>query len=532
MMRAYSFVFLGLLGCSNAARPAISALHYEASLHGLEPCVLDVDVDIETSSPSITLGGVEPAGLVSVEIKNEAGKHRAEIKDGSVVVDCRGSCRISYRYDLSQAAAAGGWGLDGVYEREGDVLSRGMAWLLRPTPTVKGTPVDLQVHVPDGLFFTSGLRKAEAEGHYALRSEELQALGFTAFGKRKAQRVDLTGGSVDVYVFPGNRRATDESIAAWAKQSGLSLDHIFGHFPMKHAAIFVVPMAGADSVGYGVMVPTGGGTIAVLLGEDTDDRSLLVDDWVLVHEMFHLGVPSFRHGETWLNEGLATYYEPLARTRAGFISADSYWKTLAKDMPRGVRSDVPLPEAHDFQRIYWGGAFLSMWADVEIRRRTNGKYSLDDGLRALLADGGDAMTVYSISMIGHIVDQAVTVPVFSELMAKATQKQQERGCGTQSSNETWPPQACASEAEALNSMLYALGLDTKAHTTNILENAALAQIRDMMVLPNGPRRKMANIDWGSEIKTLPFASTNNGSRIRFEEIWVMNQPHTLANLLR
>jgi predicted metalloprotease with PDZ domain len=57
---------------------------------------------------------------------------------------------------------------------------------------------------------------------------------------------------------------------------------------------------------------------------DADD---LRADWVLAHELFHLGVPSMPGG-AWLDEGLATYYEPVLRTRAGLVSEMATWTEL------------------------------------------------------------------------------------------------------------------------------------------------------------------------------------------------------------
>ena len=36
----------------------------------------------------------------------------------------------------------------------------------------------------------------------------------------------------------------------------------------------------------------------------------------------------------WLTEGLATYFEPIIRYRAGRRSAESLWAEFARDMPR------------------------------------------------------------------------------------------------------------------------------------------------------------------------------------------------------
>ena len=389
-MRHVAFGCLLVLGvgCTKTRPPAITALHYDAHLRGLEPCVVDVDVEVEGDAPAFA--GAEPAGLVSVEVEDARGKRSPELRDGAALVDCRAACRISYRYDLSRAAKVGGGSMRGARERSGEVLTAATTWMLRPKTKVVGAAVDLSVEVPEGLHFTSGLRRSADGRSYVLRSEELPTLGFTAFGKTAPRTVKATGGDVEVLVLPGKRAATDEVVGRWVEQSARAQDEVFGRFPMDRAAVFVVPWPDSNGVGHGVTLPSGGASIALLLGESADERALLEEDWVLTHEMFHLGVPSFSRDEAWLDEGLATYYEPLARTRAGLRSPASFWQEMTRDMPRGIQSDEPLPSARDFGRIYWGGALLAMRADVEIRWRTERKRSLDDGLRRALELGGDA----------------------------------------------------------------------------------------------------------------------------------------------
>ena len=44
-----------------------------------------------------------------------------------------------------------------------------------------------------------------------------------------------------------------------------------------------------------------------------------------MHELYHLGFPSFQGEGKWLDEGLATYYEPMIRARAGLRTETSLW---------------------------------------------------------------------------------------------------------------------------------------------------------------------------------------------------------------
>lgn len=117
----------------------------------------------------------------------------------------------------------------------------------------------------------------------------------------------------------------------------------------------------------------------------------LASDWVLVvDEMIHLGFPSLERRHRWMEEGLATYLEPILRARGGLVPADELWNNFARMMPNGTpqKGDRGLDGTPTWGRIYWGGALFCFVADLEIRKATTNKKSLDDALRGILAAGG------------------------------------------------------------------------------------------------------------------------------------------------
>ena len=72
-----------------------------------------------------------------------------------------------------------------------------------------------------------------------------------------------------------------------------------------------------------------------MIGERAGARELATD-WILTHELFHLGVPSFWHEGRWLDEGLATYYEPVLRTRSARSPPMRSGPSSPTHMPRGL----------------------------------------------------------------------------------------------------------------------------------------------------------------------------------------------------
>jgi predicted metalloprotease with PDZ domain len=141
-------------------------------------------------------------------------------------------------------------------------------------------------------------------------------------------------------------------------------------------------------------------------------------DWVLVHELFHLGFPTFRGEGRWLGEGLATYYEPILRARAGWTTESEVFRQFARNMPRGQAprgSSAGLSARDDLDTIYWGGAMFCLAADVRIREETRGRHSLDDVIRGALDRGGDATHVWTVRDVVTLGDRVTGTNVLSEM---------------------------------------------------------------------------------------------------------------------
>jgi hypothetical protein len=179
--------------------------------------------------------------------------------------------------------------------------------------------------------------------------------------------------------------------------------------------VLVVPAAGAE-VRHGETMGDGGASIVVELGEEAGETTL-ASDWVLPHEMAHLAVPSVSRPHHWIEEGLAVYMQPIARARAGEMSALGVWRELALGMPKGApaRGDRGLDDATDWARTYWGGATFCLLADVEIRRRTENRLGLEDAVRGVLAAGGSVGHMWTFARLLDAADGAIGVPVLEEM---------------------------------------------------------------------------------------------------------------------
>jgi hypothetical protein len=128
-------------------------------------------------------------------------------------------------------------------------------------------------------------------------------------------------------------------------------------------------------------------------------------------------VPERHH---WVEEGLATYVEPIARARVGDLTPQKVWGDLVDGLPQGLpeRGDRGLDSTPTWGRTYWGGALFCLLADIEIRKRTRNQKGLEDALRAILKAGGTIESDWQLLQAIDIGDNATGTPVLHELYDK------------------------------------------------------------------------------------------------------------------
>jgi hypothetical protein len=237
---------------------------------------------------------------------------------------------------------------------------------------------------------------------------------------KQAQGNELSVGGATISVTLGDARFTAGSsvILEWIRRSASIVSSYYSHFPTHTLRIEVEPRSG-DHVNGGTTWGWGGGFIRVQVGRDVTDE-ILRNDWVLVHEMVHLALPDVGEDHSWLSEGLATYVEGIARVQAGNRREADVWAETARMMPKGLPEDGDrgLDNTHTWGRTYWGGAMFCLLADVEIRKRTEGRKGLQDALRAIADESGGLRTDWPIERVFRAGDAAVGTPALEDLYAK------------------------------------------------------------------------------------------------------------------
>ena len=188
---------------------------------------------------------------------------------------------------------------------------------------------------------------------------------------------------------------------------------------MARYRLVIRPVPGETGVLGGTTWADGGAHTRINLGEHTRVADL-GRDWVLTHEMVHTAFPDQPPAHHWIEEGTATYIEPIARLWAGTLSVTEVWADLVDGLPKGLPADGDrgLDRTHTWGRTYWGGALFCMLADIEIRERTKGSRGLVDAMRGILAAGGNDQADWTLERTLLEGDKAIGVPVLQELYKK------------------------------------------------------------------------------------------------------------------
>lgn len=231
------------------------------------------------------------------------------------------------------------------------------------------------------------------------------------------ESLSIGGASIRVEIDPGELGVARTQVLDWIRKSACAVTEYYAGFPVQRVDVKILPIDEGKGVLFGrtVLVDQ---TLVIRVGLSRfATESSLRDDWVMTHEMVHLALPSVPDEHHWIEEGIATYVEPIARAQVGDLSSEIVWRELVDGLPKGLPApgDRGLDNTHTWGRTYWGGALFCLMADIEIHQRTNNRYGLQDALRGIVRAGGNMEHDWPLVRALKVGDDAVGVPVLTEL---------------------------------------------------------------------------------------------------------------------
>lgn len=259
--------------------------------------------------------------------------------------------------------------------------------------------------------------------HFELSRRTLLGMGACAFAVQAAPDDDklfhITMGKSQIEVsLPSNGiDLAPASVMGWITVAARAVSAYYGAFPTPSASVVVRAVEDRAGVLRGTTYGGDPPRTVMGIGQHTSAKQL-DDDWTMTHEFVHLAFPGMTRQHHWMEEGQATYIEPIARAQIGTLTAERVWGDMVRDMHQGQPGpdDRGLDFTRSWGRTYWGGAIYCLLADVGIRERTGNKAGLQQALRGINATAdGNIEYDWSIEEALAAADAAVKVPVMMEI---------------------------------------------------------------------------------------------------------------------
>ena len=307
------------------------------------------------------------------------------------------------------------------------------------------------------------------------RRSRMLAFGLAAGALMRAEdsmppaQLKVDGAVIDVTFAPGKIDLPQASILAWITTAAEAVTAYFGRFPVPHPRLLIRPAEGRSGIFQGTTYGSRGGFTRISVGQLTNQHQL-DSDWMMTHELIHMAFPDIAGDDRehhWIEEGMATYIEPIARCQIGKLKVEQVWGEMARYMPQGLpeAGDQGLDNTHTWGRTYWGGALYWLLADVQIRQRTGNRKGLQDAMRAIVEAGGTIVHEWPIQHVLEVGDRATGGTELADLYNRMK---------------------AAPVATDLDDLWRKLGIQVINDAVTFNDQAPLAKIRKAITAPRKP----------------------------------------------
>jgi hypothetical protein len=269
------------------------------------------------------------------------------------------------------------------------------------------------------FFLTAAQLSAPVNNQQLIRHSTISATVSEIKAQTPRYFLKVGGADIEVDINLENSALRTEDVLAWVRRATEAVTTYYGRFPIRRARVSVVQNDENDRSIHGTTwgdVDGFQGVSRMRLGRAVS-RADLETDWTMTHELVHTAMSSLADEHHWLEEGLATYVEPIARAQDGQLPAAKVWESMVSGMAEGEpqRGDHGLDRTHTWGRTYWGGAMFCLVADLEIRRATANRKGLQDALRAIVAEGATIDTEWPLERVLRVGDHATGTNVLTNL---------------------------------------------------------------------------------------------------------------------
>jgi hypothetical protein len=236
-------------------------------------------------------------------------------------------------------------------------------------------------------------------------------------------RLQLGSATIEISFGPGGFDVPREAIIAWVSKAAHAVARYYRVFPVPLMRIRILSAENRSGAFGGETWGTDPPFTRVFVGQNTTTQQL-ADDWLMTHELVHTAFPNVARKHHWIEEGIATYVEPVARAQIGDLTPKMVWGGMIEGMPEGEpkSGDTGLDHTHTWGRTYWGGALFCLLADVRIRQATNNRRGLQHALCGIRDAGGTIVHSWPIARAFEVGDEASRTKVLTTLYSEMKDK--------------------------------------------------------------------------------------------------------------
>ncbi len=392
-----------------------------------------VQVDADLSSLDVEVRLAAPATAL-VARSREAARYLSDARtcDDSPLDDwgrrlpTGGSDCIRYSVDLKAAARSD---RRNASLADSNVIVSPSVWLWRPEG-VPDSALVVRFALEDGTRVSVPWAPiAGQRDTYRPYSSPRASHAPAVFGRFEQRSIGVSGATLRIAVLEssarGRPRVTTDELVDWLASAAANVTRAYGRLPNPAPQVVVIPVrrspGGSSPVPFGRVVRDGGESIEFFI-DDGAAIETFHDDWTATHEFSHLMLPYLDSRHRWISEGFASYYQNLLMARGGRYDARRAWQKLHDGFERGRRSGPGMSPNEAAERrsgalmkMYWSGAALALIADVELRRRSNGRDSLDSVLDELARCCVPARRSWSGPELFGRLDSFLDEPLFMPL---------------------------------------------------------------------------------------------------------------------
>lgn len=209
------------------------------------------------------------------------------------------------------------------------------------------------------------------------------------------------GGMEFTFATAGEWAFADEDVLGMVRDIVERHTRINGSLARKNALILLAPFPQTTDASRW-SAETRGGTVFFLSGRSTSKAAALARLGVpLAHEIFHLWIPNalaLSGDYAWFYEGFTVYQSMRVGVELGYLTFQDYLDSLARAydnyLPRREQDKLSLVEASKRRwnatggLVYHKGMLVAAIYDLNVRRNSRGKRSLDDVYRTLFRRRG------------------------------------------------------------------------------------------------------------------------------------------------